>query len=66
MTFRGIPMWMPFSDEDVSLFDMETGSRTEAVVAVALLAFACVFGWELLPEGVKDTHRLLIEATEYA
>jgi inner membrane protein len=61
MTAGGIPLLSPFSDEDFSFSEMETGSEIEAVVAVGLLVFCCVFGWELLPENVKETHQLLYQ-----
>jgi inner membrane protein len=61
LTVGGIPIWSPFSSQRVSLSDMRTGSRAEYAVAVGLLLFTCVFGWGLLPEKVKDTHRLLYE-----
>ena len=61
MTADGIPLWSPFSSKRVSLSNMRTGSRAEYAVAVGLLLFTCVFGWGLLPEKVKDTHRLLYQ-----
>ena len=61
MTADGIPLWSPFSSKRVSLSNMRTGSRAEYAVAVGLLLFTCVFGWGLLPERVKDTHRLLYQ-----
>ena len=61
MTADGIPLWSPFSSKRVSLSNMRTGSRAEYAVAVGLLLFTCVFGWGLLPERVKDAHRLLYQ-----
>jgi inner membrane protein len=61
MTAGGIPLWSPFSDERVSLASMRTGSRQEYAVAVGMLLFTCVFGWGLLPEDVKQTHRTIYE-----
>ncbi len=61
MTAGGIPMWSPISSRRVSLSGMRTGSRTEHMFAAVLLVLTCVFGWDLLPEDVKDTHRMIYE-----
>jgi inner membrane protein len=61
LTAGGIPVWSPFSLKRVSLSGMKTGSRTERVLACALLVFVCGFGWVLLPEQVKHTHREVYE-----
>jgi membrane-bound metal-dependent hydrolase YbcI (DUF457 family) len=61
LTAGGIPVWSPISSKRVSLSGMKTGSRTEAVLAGVLLVFVCGFGWALLPEQVKHTHRQLYE-----
>ena len=62
VTVGGIPMWSPISSRRVSLSDMRTGSRTEHTIAAELLVLTCAFGWELLPEGVRDTHRTIFES----
>ncbi len=62
MTSGGIPVWSPVSSRRLSMLDMRTGSKREHMVAVTLLVFTCVFGWGLLPEAVKDTHRMIYEA----
>ena len=61
MTAGGIPVWSPVSSKRVSLSSMRTGSRKESVLAVLLLAFTCLFGWDLLPEHVKATHLMIYE-----
>jgi membrane-bound metal-dependent hydrolase YbcI (DUF457 family) len=61
LTTGGIPMLSPFSSERISLSDMDTGSPEEFAVACALLVFVCGFGWSLLPEQVKHTHRQLYQ-----
>ena len=62
MTVEGIPVWSPFSSRRVSLTGMRTGSRTEGAIAIGLVLLTVVFGWSLLPEGVKATQRSLFEA----
>ena len=61
LTAGGIPVWSPISSTRVSLSGMKTGSRTEGVLAGVLLVFVCGFGWALLPEPVKHTHRQLYD-----
>jgi inner membrane protein len=61
VTAGGIPMLSPFSSDRISLSDMRTGSTREFGVAVALFVFTCVFGWELLPDQVRETHQLLYQ-----
>ena len=61
LTAGGIPIWSPVSSKRVSLSRMKTGSRTEAVPAGVLFLLVCGFGWALLPEQVKHTHRQLYE-----
>jgi membrane-bound metal-dependent hydrolase YbcI (DUF457 family) len=61
LTVGGIPVWSPISSKRVSLSGMKTGSRTERVLAGFLLVFVCGFGWALLPEQVKHTHREVYE-----
>ena len=61
LTAGGIPIWSPFSSRRVSLSDMRTGSRQEYAIAVVILLLSCVFGWRLLPEDVKQTHRTIYE-----
>ena len=61
LTAGGIPVWSPISSKRVSLSGMKTGSRTERVLAGFLLVFVCGFGWALLPEQVKHTHREVYE-----
>ena len=62
MTVEGIPLWSPFSSRRMSLSKIRTGSRTERLVATGLVLVTVVFGWSLLPEGVKATQRSLFEA----
>ena len=61
VTYAGIPLLSPFSSERFSFSKMETGSRTECVLAGVLLVFVCICGWTLLPEQVKHTHQQLYE-----
>ena len=61
LTAGGIPLWSPFSSHRVSLSGMKTGSKTEFVLAGLLLVFVCGFGWPLLPEQVKHTHRQIYD-----
>ena len=63
MTAGGIPIWSPISSRRVSLSDMQTGSSTEHMIAAVLVVLSCVFGWELVPEDVKDSHRVIYEVT---
>lgn len=61
LTAGGIPLLSPISSHRTSFTAMKTGSRTEAVVAGALVFFVIGFGWSLLPEQVKATHRQLYQ-----
>lgn len=61
LTAGGIPMWSPILPRRVSLSTMRTGSRTEYVLAAVLLVMTCIVGWGLLPEDVKDMHRMVYE-----
>ncbi len=61
LTAGGIPVYSPVSSHRVSLSPMRTGSRAEFAIAALLLVFTCAFGWALLPNDVKDTHRKVYE-----
>ena len=61
LTLGGIPVCSPLSSKRLSLSAMRTGSRSEFLLAVALLVFVCGFGWALLPEDVQRAHRLFYE-----
>jgi membrane-bound metal-dependent hydrolase YbcI (DUF457 family) len=60
LTDAGIPLWSPFSSKRTSLSPLRTASSSEYVLAAVLLVFTCLFGWHLLPEHIKHTHRVII------
>jgi inner membrane protein len=62
MTVEGIPVWSPFSSRRMSFARIRTGSRTEGAIATGLVLLTIVFGWSVLPEGVKAAQRNLFEA----
>ena len=56
LTVEGIPLLSPFSKRKISLNLFRTGATSEFAVSGALLIYALVYGWVLLPEAVKSAH----------
>ncbi len=61
MTAGGIPMLSPFSSQRMRLSRMRTGSWKEHAFTAVLSVVTVLCGWSLLPGGVKDTHRVILE-----
>ena len=59
MTPLGLPLLAPLLPNRFTLRLIGTGSGKEGVLAVAALAFVCVYGWPLLPDAVRHTHEQL-------
>ena len=61
LTVMGIPMGSPFSARRISLSRLRTGSRMEFAIAGVFVCLTAIYGWVLLPDGVKKSHEYLYE-----
>lgn len=61
ITKDGIPVLSPASAKRFSIVRIHTGSIQEWILTVFVGILTCIYGWPLLPENVKDAHRLIYQ-----
>ena len=60
LTYGGVPLLSPLSSRKYSLKLCRTNSLKELFLAVALLLYVVVFGFQLLPEQTKVGFQVLL------
>ncbi len=56
-TPAGVPLFAPITVRDIHFFSIPTGSFREFILFGIVCVCVIVFGWDLLPVGVRDSFR---------
>jgi len=58
-TKGGVELFQPFTNKNISITRLKTGSSLEGVLCCLLLALVCLFGFGVLPETTQEGFRTL-------